>query len=147
MRFIPGWKKGCADGLIMPENLCQRLTERAATLKRMAAGGVVIWSTGAPMLTMRMSGSLGSFPSIDIFNMTRTNAAFDDLLVKIRQLNPSALLVDDPGDRVLKVQPEVHAFNARLTRELGPHYCSAGIVGGWLVVERSDLCAETSIKP
>ncbi len=143
-RFIPGWERGCADGLILPENICQQLTQRAATLKQMAAGGIVIWSTGLPMLTMRMTGLTGSFPKIDLFYMTRTDAAFDDLIAKIRQLSPSALLLDDPSDRVLKVLPAVHAFNARLTYALAPYYCSGGIVGGWQVLERSDRCPGNS---
>ena len=145
-RISLGWKSGCADGLILPERLCQRLTERAVTLQRMADRGVVIWSTGYPMLTMRMSGSPGAFSALDIFYMTRTDAAFADLIEKIRQMNPSALLFDDPTDQVLHALPPVHAFNRRLIEALGPDYCSAGTVGGWRIMERSDRCAETSTK-
>jgi hypothetical protein len=144
LRFILDREKGCADGLVLPKDLCQHLAERAATLKRMANDGVVISLTQVPMLTMRMSGVHGFLPTIDVFNLAPTPATFDDLLQKIQRLNPRTILVDDPHDRILKFPQAVYEFNMRLIRALGPNYCRAGIVGGWEVVERSDRCAQDS---
>jgi hypothetical protein len=144
LRFISGHGKGCADGLFLPEYFCRHLAERAATLKRMSSDGVVISVTQIPMLTMRMSGVHSPLPSIDVFNLAPTPAAFDDLLQKIQRLNPRALLIDDPHDPILKFPPAVQEFNMRLIHALGQNYCTAGIIGGWEVVERSDRCTQDS---
>jgi hypothetical protein len=142
LQIISKHEKGCADGLLMPEEFCQHLIERAATLKRMANDGVVISVTQLPMLTMRMSGLYGSLPSIDVFNLAPTPAAFEDLLQRIQSLNPRTLLIDDPDDRFLKFPSAVQEFNIRLVHALGPNYCTAGIVGGWEVIEHSDRCSQ-----
>lgn len=139
-RYIGDEEKGCADGLFLPENLCQHLIERATTLKQMAADNVVVWITKVPMLTMRMSGLPGSLPEMDTFASTSTPAALNKLLIRIRKLNPRYLMFDDPQDRFLKNQPQLQDFNLRLIHALGPNYCREKIEGGWQVFERSKDC-------
>src|SRR5262249_49267498 len=55
-RFVLGWHQGCADGLVVPDEICESLNTRASTLRNLAGDGSILWLTAFPMLTMRMSG-------------------------------------------------------------------------------------------
>ena len=144
-----GWHTGCGDGLILPPTLCTHLRERAMVLEQWAAEGDVVWITGLPMLTMRMAGLHGTFPTIDLFNGTPTPTMFIELVNKIQALQPRAIFLDFPvgyglhgaGSKLNVGTPwNIGAFNDRLLAAIGADSCPSRLVGGWRLVEISGDC-------
>ena len=96
------------------------------------------------MLTMRMTGLHGPFSTIDLFNGIPTPSSFDQLVNKIEELRPYAIVsdgydLDDARSQLHTGTPwNFQAFNDRLLGALGADKCPSRIVDGWRKVESAD---------
>lgn len=142
-QWMPGWHSGCGDGLVLPANLCAQLEARATVLKEWAARGEVIWLTGFPMLTMRMTGERAKFRTIDMFALAPNAILFGQLLDNMKEMEPVAILYDNPTDTVLWVPEQKYAFNDRLLAAMSSKACPSRLSGGWRIVELTDACTES----
>jgi len=141
-RVILGRHSGCADGLIMPEKVCEFLAERADTARALTERGEIVWSTSLPLLTMRTTGLRGPLPLIDTILLAPSYDAFALLTARIRELRPSVLLIDDTENAIVPVPKPLVAFNARLIAALEGEYCLSERKSGWVVYLRNGHCSK-----
>jgi hypothetical protein len=136
--WVVGWKSGCADGLILPDELCAHLHRRAETLRNFAGEGPMYWSSSLPLLTLHMSGVRGLLWTAVLWPQLFTPEDVERVAARIAAANPRNILMDNPLDSFLNFRRS--SLQTRLLHRLPPNYCPAGLVGGWQVFRLANSC-------
>jgi hypothetical protein len=136
--WVLGWKSGCADGLILPDEVCAHLRQRADTLRQFAGEGPIYWSSSLPLLTLHMSGVRGLLWTAVLWPQLFTPEDVERVAASVAMSNPRNILMDNPDDPFLNFKRST--LQTRLLHRLPANYCPVGLVGGWQVFKLANSC-------
>jgi|GEM_PF-6635161 len=129
-------KAGCGDGLILPQDYCAHLEDRAKTLKDFSTRGSVAWLSVLPVMTNQATPISNPLWTGNLLEITLTNQEFAKLVQKIKNTKVQYLLFDDPKDPFIQPRSPESSFNHKLIAALGADYCRPYLSGGWLIAQR-----------
>ncbi len=84
----------CAAGISLPPEICAEHHARTSELLRVAEPGDIVWISGYPFLTLRMTGLPPLVAPLDLFAAALVEADIEHVVARIRAGRPIALLLD-----------------------------------------------------